>query len=183
MLARCLRSRASSCAWAASEHRRGPAAGARKGLGTALVGGRTQPSPLLQMHAADAAACLLPSSPAHRQPFPPVPLRLPPAPRVTQVLDGQLEVETKDGSRELIPFATCVWAAGIAMHPLVRRELGSWGWCEGAALARGPSPRCCRAGAHTPACRPGPTAAPTLLPLRPTTHTPSHCPLSCRWRA
>jgi len=43
--------------------------------------------------------------------------------RVNQVLDGQLEVQTKEGETYLIPFSTCVWAAGIAMHPLV-----SGGW-------------------------------------------------------
>lgn len=60
-----------------------------------------------------ASHLALPST-ARTRPCPPSPSH-----RVTQVLDGQLEVQTKDGTTELIPFSTCVWAAGIAMHPLV----------------------------------------------------------------
>ena len=33
--------------------------------------------------------------------------------------DGFIEVELKDGSRDTVPYGTCIWATGIAMHPLV----------------------------------------------------------------
>ncbi len=32
---------------------------------------------------------------------------------------GEVEVERKDGAKERVPFGTCIWATGIAMHPLV----------------------------------------------------------------
>ncbi len=32
---------------------------------------------------------------------------------------GEVEVECKDGSKERVFFGTCIWATGIAMHPLV----------------------------------------------------------------
>ena len=40
--------------------------------------------------------------------------------RVTAVHDGAVAVEYKDGSKDTVPFGTCIWATGIAMHPLVR---------------------------------------------------------------
>ena len=43
--------------------------------------------------------------------------------RVTEVQDGEVVVEDKEGGRDSVPFGTCVWATGIAMHPLV----SSWG--------------------------------------------------------
>ena len=39
--------------------------------------------------------------------------------RVTAVHVGKIEVQRKDGSADVVPFGTCVWATGIAMHPLV----------------------------------------------------------------
>ncbi|PRW45623.1 NADH dehydrogenase [Chlorella sorokiniana] len=39
--------------------------------------------------------------------------------RVTEVREGEVLVEHKDGGRDSVPFGTCVWATGIAMHPLV----------------------------------------------------------------
>ena len=39
--------------------------------------------------------------------------------RVTEVHEGEVEVEHKDGAKERVPFGTCIWATGIAMHPLV----------------------------------------------------------------
>ncbi|EFN57108.1 hypothetical protein CHLNCDRAFT_143930 [Chlorella variabilis] len=38
---------------------------------------------------------------------------------VTEVHEGEVEVEHKDGAKERVPFGTCIWATGIAMHPLV----------------------------------------------------------------
>ena len=39
--------------------------------------------------------------------------------RVTQVRPSAIDVERKDGSRASMPFGTCIWATGIAMHPFV----------------------------------------------------------------
>ncbi|KAI7837688.1 hypothetical protein COHA_008481 [Chlorella ohadii] len=39
--------------------------------------------------------------------------------KVTEVQDGEVLVEGKEGGRDAVPFGTCVWATGIAMHPLV----------------------------------------------------------------
>ena len=56
-----------------------------------------------------------------RCPRNPAPTRAPAAPpcRVTAVNDGTVDVQRKDGSRDVVPFGTCVWATGIAMHPFV----------------------------------------------------------------
>ena len=40
-------------------------------------------------------------------------------PRVTAVNEGEVEVQCKDGSTDRVHFGTCIWATGIAMHPLV----------------------------------------------------------------
>ncbi len=37
------------------------------------------------------------------------------------VSDGVLTVQ-RNGKEEALPFGTCVWATGIAMHPLVRHR-------------------------------------------------------------
>ena len=34
---------------------------------------------------------------------------------------GGQDVQYSDGSRETLTFGTCIWAAGVAMHPLVRQ--------------------------------------------------------------
>lgn len=45
--------------------------------------------------------------------------------RVKRVDDGVLTVQ-RNGKEELMPFGTCVWATGVAMHPLVSgRRLSS----------------------------------------------------------
>lgn len=43
--------------------------------------------------------------------------------RVKGVSEGQLTVK-RNGGEEPLEFGTCVWATGVAMHPLVSR-----GWC------------------------------------------------------
>lgn len=30
-----------------------------------------------------------------------------------------IDVELKDGTNQSLPFGTCIWAAGVGMHPLV----------------------------------------------------------------
>lgn len=39
--------------------------------------------------------------------------------RVTAVHEDCIDVELKDGTRQSLPFGTCIWAAGVGMHPLV----------------------------------------------------------------
>ena len=95
------------------------------------------------------------------------PLPGPPC-RVTAVQKGCIDVEMKDGSRDSIPFGTCVWATGISMHPLVAllksklpeevqtsrrgllvddhlRVLGTQGtvFCLGDAAVTGATPQAC----------------------------------------
>ncbi|KAI7836386.1 hypothetical protein COHA_009749 [Chlorella ohadii] len=40
--------------------------------------------------------------------------------RVKAVQDGRVTVVDKEGSESEIPFGACVWATGVAMHPVVR---------------------------------------------------------------
>lgn len=42
-----------------------------------------------------------------------------PACSVQSVGDGHVCLKNKDGSTERVEFGTCVWATGIATHPLV----------------------------------------------------------------
>ena len=40
---------------------------------------------------------------------------------VLAVRDGEVAVKLATGETQTVPFGTCVWATGVAMHPLVAR--------------------------------------------------------------
>lgn len=44
--------------------------------------------------------------------------------RVMSVADGVLTVQPRNGEEEQLEFGTCVWATGVGMNPLVRRQKG-----------------------------------------------------------
>ena len=77
--------------------------------------------------------------------------------RVKSVSDGVLTVQ-RNGKEEALPFGTCVWATGIAMHPLVRPHL---------AAAR------CDTAASLPACLSA--CLPACLPARLRFRGPTGC--------
>lgn len=47
--------------------------------------------------------------------------------------DGTIDIELKDGTKQSLPFGTCIWAAGVGMHPLVRFWVGC-SICRGCSL-------------------------------------------------
>ncbi len=44
--------------------------------------------------------------------------------RVTAIHEESIDIELKDGAKQSLPFGTCIWAAGVGMHPLVRAAGG-----------------------------------------------------------
>ncbi|KAL4447854.1 hypothetical protein ABPG75_005073 [Micractinium tetrahymenae] len=54
--------------------------------------------------------------------------------KVTAVHEGHISVQLKDGSMDTVPYGTAIWAAGIAMHPLVAQLQAA---CRRADVSRG----------------------------------------------